>query len=171
MSKVRRGPITHVAVDYGLTLTSSADDVDPELGMRPVSSAAQVVIRQLDAAGIILALVSNTLACQDRRPALKAAGVDGLFCDRVYLSHEMALNKASPRFYRRVLDDLGIGPCELVVCGNNIDTDVCVPAALGIRAVLLGPIAVSTQLPPRTAVIRHIGDLPVLLTGEQITHA
>lgn len=165
------GPVTHVGLDYGLTLTSSHDEVDPDLGMRPVSAAAQATLRELNAIGVALALVSKTLANQDRRPALTAAGVDAMFGARVYLSHELALDKATPAFFRHVLDDLGIAPGELLICGNNIDTDVRTPTALGISAVLLGPISCRTRLPPHTTVINQISDLPRILTGRRPVHA
>lgn len=166
------GPITHVALDYGHTLTASGDVIDLMLGMRPVSTAAIATIRKLDDAGVTLALVSNTGPSQDRRRALQAAGVAGLFEDRVYLSHEIGLNKSSTHFFQYVLDDLEVEPHGLLVCGNNIDTDVRTPTELGIPAVLLGPLADRAYLPPRAALITHIGDLPHLLTtGRPITHA
>ncbi|TDD84324.1 HAD family hydrolase, partial [Actinomadura rubrisoli] len=133
------GPITHVALDYGRTLTSGHDDVDAVLGMRPVNAAAKAALWELDAVGVVLALVSNTRVGQDRRAALKAAGVDGLFGPRVYLSHQLGADKSDPRFFAHVLDDLGVGPGQLLVCGNNPGTDIGPAAALGIPAVLLAP--------------------------------
>ncbi|MEU4827750.1 HAD family hydrolase [Actinomadura sp. NPDC023710] len=165
------GAITHVALDYGLTLTSCGDPVDPVLGMRPVAEAARAAVRELHAAGLVLALVSNTVPGQDRRRALKAAGLDELFADRVYLSHELGLDKTHPGFYPYVLDELDVAPSALLVCGNNIDTDVRAPALLGIRAVLLGPLAAPAHLPPRARLIARIGDLPRILTGELRAYA
>ncbi|MFC4054083.1 HAD family hydrolase [Actinomadura syzygii] len=165
------GPITHVALDYGLTLTSSLDPVDLMTGMRPVTPQAKAAVRALDEVGVTLALVSETGPGRDRRPALRAAGLDALFEGRVYLSHELGLTKASRLFYRHVLDDLGIQPGELLVCGNNLRTDVAVPARLRIRAVLLGSQTARYKLPPNTTLITRIGDLPDLLTGKRTLHA
>ena len=55
------GCITHVGLDYGGTLTSGNDQIDPELGMRPVSAEAATAVRQLVEADVTLALVSNTM--------------------------------------------------------------------------------------------------------------
>ncbi|MFC4049041.1 hypothetical protein ACFOY4_05035 [Actinomadura syzygii] len=90
------GPITHVALDYGLTLTSNADPIDLMTGMRPVTDEANTAVWALGDVGVTLALVSETGPGLDRSPALQAAGLDALFGDRVYLSHELGLTKASP---------------------------------------------------------------------------
>ncbi|RKS68116.1 hypothetical protein BZB76_6360 [Actinomadura pelletieri DSM 43383] len=164
-SHVHGGPLTHVFIDYGGTLTSSGDAVDPRLGMRPITDAALAAIWELHAVGVVLGLVSNTRPGQDRRRALQAAGVDHLFGDRVHLSHEVGVNKRSSLFYQRVLDTLGIEPGQLLVCGNRLDADVRAPAALGIRAVLLGSSSARAELPPRATLISDIRDLPRVLTG------
>ncbi|MFC4056070.1 HAD family hydrolase [Actinomadura syzygii] len=164
------GPITHCFPDYSGTLTSNHDDVDPQLGMRPIHAATLATIWELHAAGVVLGLVSNTTEGQDRRRALQAAGVASLFENRVYLSHELGLNKRNSLFYRHILNDLGLNPGELMVCGNRIDADVRVPAAMGIRAVLLGPTETRAQLPTRATLITTIGDLPDILKGASRAH-
>ncbi|TYB47810.1 HAD family hydrolase [Actinomadura chibensis] len=165
------GPITHVALDYGHTLTSGLDPVNLMAGMRPVTDQAKAAVRALEDLGVTLALVSETGPGHDRRPALHAARLGALFEDRVYLSHELGLTKSSRLFYRHVLDDLAVQPGELLVCGNNLRTDAAVPAGLGIRAVLLGPQSARPGLPPNTTLITRIGDLPDLLTGKRTVHA
>lgn len=164
------GRITHVGLDYGGTMTSGNGPADPGMGMRLVSADAAYAFRQLVKADVTLALVSNTRPGQDRRRALKAAGIAAPFGDRIYLSHELGITKAHPSYWAHVLNDLGINPGELLVCGNNIDTDVRAPAALGIRAVLLGPVAARSHLPPHTALVNRISDLPDLLTGKPIPY-
>ncbi|MEU8308937.1 hypothetical protein AB0C84_35785 [Actinomadura sp. NPDC048955] len=57
------------------------------------------------------------------------------------------------------------------MCGNNPENDVRVPALLGIRALLLGPAAARSDLPPRTNLIEEIGELPELLTGRRTSRA
>lgn len=165
------GRITHVGLDYGGTLTSENGRTDPGLAMRPVSAEAAAAVRQLVRAGVTLALVSNTKPGQDRRRALEAARIADAFDGRIYLSHELATGKAHPPFWTHVLDGLGISPGGLLVCGNNIDTDVRAPAALGLRAVLLGPITARTHLPQHTTLINRISDLPGLLTGKPTPNA
>ncbi|MFC4049042.1 hypothetical protein ACFOY4_05040 [Actinomadura syzygii] len=70
-----------------------------------------------------------------------------------------------------MLTDLEIQPGELLVCGNNLRTNVAVPARLHIRAVLLGSQTARYKLPPNTTLITRFGDLPDLLTGERTVHA
>ena len=156
--------ITHVALDYGGTLTSGHDPICPHLRMRPVTPAAADAVGRLADVGITLVLVSNTRPGQDRRPALKAAGILHLFA-RVYLSHETGLSKPDPRVWRHVLNDLGVAPGRLAHCGNNPTCDIYPAAAQGIRSVLLSRVA-PRHLPPGAAHITTIGDLPGLIGAE-----
>ncbi|WP_254716781.1 HAD family hydrolase [Actinomadura sp. WMMB 499] len=159
------GTITHVVFDYGSTLTSSSDPIDVSLGMRPVSPAAEEAIWKTHETGVVLALLSNTKPGQDRRPALEAAGVDALFGDRVFLSHELGLAKPSPAVYEHVLAELDVRPVQLLMCGNNLDHDVAPAVAQGIRAALVGwP---PRRLPLGSTYVLSIAELPALLTGAQ----
>ncbi|WP_075897732.1 HAD family hydrolase [Actinomadura sp. CNU-125] len=134
--------------------------------MRPVSPAAEEAIRAAHEAGVVLALLSNTQPGQDRRRALKAAGLDALFGDRVFLSHELNLAKPNPAVYEHVLTDLQARPAQVLMCGNNLEHDILPAAAQGIRAVLVG--RAPGRLPPGATDILSIAELPTLLTGAHI---
>jgi haloacid dehalogenase-like hydrolase len=66
-----------VAVDCGGTLTEGEED--PALRQRPIAPDAAAALRDLHALGLRLILVSNTRPQQDRRLALRAAGIANLF--------------------------------------------------------------------------------------------
>lgn len=164
------GPLTHIGLDYGGTLTSRHDQIDHSLGMRPVSADAEQVIWDLDRAGVTLALVSNTRPGQDRRRALRAARIDGFFGDRVYLSDELGVAKPDRRIWERVLAGLAVDPEQLLYCGNNLAHDIYPAASQGIRTVLLGG-APPRGLPSGATRIASITQLPGLLTGTETDHA
>lgn len=159
---MKRTAIDGVALDYSGTLTSEHDPIDPALDMRPVSAQAATTVRHLAQSGLTLALVSNTRPGQDRRPALKAAGIADAFADRIFLSHELGIAKPDPRVWRHVLDHLAVAPERLVYCGNNLTHDIHPAVALGIRTVLLSRTE-PRALPPGATWIAAITDLPGLL--------
>lgn len=68
-----------IALDFGGTI--SLDRIDHQPREKPVdpAAAAAVALRALHQDGIRLLLASNTLPCKMRWPALKQAGIDGLF--------------------------------------------------------------------------------------------
>ncbi|MEV5831924.1 HAD family hydrolase [Spirillospora sp. NPDC052242] len=158
------GAITHIVVEYGRTLTEWGDRVDLNLGMRPVSTTARDAMRAVAEAGVTLALLSNARAWQDRRPALAAAGIDGLFGDRVFLSHEIGVAKPDPAAFEYVLNNLGTAPAEVLAVGNDYAHDIAPAAHIGMRAVLVSRWPIGKRR-PSTTWISNITSLPVLLTG------
>lgn len=158
------GDITHVFMDYGRTLTDATNALDLTLGMRPVTTAAKTAMRAAAETGVTLALLSNTAPGQDRRPALAAAGIDDLFGDRVFLSHEIGVAKPDPAAFEYVLNNLGVDPEETLSVGNNAANDICPAVQLGMRAVLVSRWPLGNR-PPGTTWLSSITSLPVLLTG------
>lgn len=152
------------------TLTSGHDQIDPALGMRPVTADAEQTIWDLDRAGVTLALVSNTQPGRDRRRALQNARIDAFFGDRVYLSAELGVAKPDRRIWLHVLADLAVVPDQLLYCGNNLALDIYPAAAQGIRTVHLG-CAPRPGLPPGATRITSITQLSALLTGTGTAHA
>ncbi|WP_131742465.1 HAD family hydrolase [Actinomadura roseirufa] len=165
-------PNTHtpavVLLDYSGTLTDPTGPIDPELSMRPVSTPARKAIVALCQMKVTLALLSNTHHGQDRRRALRAAGVHDAFGDRVFLSHESGRRKPDRRAFQAVLDALGVTAEDTLMCGNSWLKDVAPALNLGMRAVLIGaPPQLPDPLPPAVACIGDIAHLPpLLLTGQ-----
>jgi predicted HAD superfamily hydrolase len=52
--------------------------------------------------------------------------------DRLYVSGEVGLTKASGNLFRYLLEDLCIAPRQLVHCGDNLGSDFLIPRSLGI---------------------------------------
>lgn len=158
------GTITHIVVDYGRTLTDWADPVELDLGMRPVSTAARDAMLAVAEAGVTLSLLSNARSWQDRRPALAAVGIDGLFGDRVFLSHEIGVAKPDPAAFTYVLNGLGAAPAEALSVGNDYAHDISPATQIGMRAVFVSRWPIGHRR-PGTTWISNITSLPVLLTG------
>jgi len=81
------------------------------------------------------------------------------------------VGKPSPEFFRLALDDMGIGPHEAVMIGDDIVTDIAGAQATGMRGVLVrtGKFREESlrSSPVRpSAVIGSIADLPEIL-GQQ----
>ncbi|GGV33753.1 hypothetical protein GCM10010182_66910 [Actinomadura cremea] len=158
------GAITHILVDYGRTLTSLADPVDLKLGMRPVTAAARDAMHAAAETGVTPALLSNARSWQDRRPALAAAGTDGLFGDRVFLSHEIDVAKPDPAAFTYVLNNLGVDPEQALAVGDHIAHDIFPATQIWMRAVLVSRWPIGKHR-PGTTWLSNITSLPVLLTG------
>ncbi|MDF5756572.1 HAD family hydrolase [Spongiactinospora sp. TRM90649] len=150
--------------DYGGTITFGARTA-PSRPVDPFAAAALHVLHRL---GLRLLLASNTLEMQDRRPALKIAGVDHLFYE-VFQSHLMGIAKPDPEFYRRVLTAAQGTPGQVLWVGNSLKKDVVEPACHGIRTALVRPEGLhqGERLPNGAILIAQIGVLPRLLTEQE----
>jgi FMN phosphatase YigB (HAD superfamily) len=151
------GLILCVALDYGGTI--SGDDVDHEIGCKPLSPAGRELITTLSAKGFRLVLASNTLPDQPRDPALEAAGVTPLFA-AVLQSHLLGVMKPDPRFFDHVVNAAECPADQILYVGNNPRTDGFGPVAAGMWAAVLGE---HEHLPPRAVTIRALPEVLGLL--------
>ena len=55
--------------------------------------------------------------------------------DGVYTSENLKCYKSNPDFYRKILDDIGLSPREVLFVGDSVRDDILGPKALGIPAV------------------------------------
>lgn len=56
---------------------------------------------------------------------------------KVYTSENLKCYKPSAQFYRQILDDNGLKPCDVLFVGDSITDDVLGPKAIGIKTVWL----------------------------------
>ncbi|MBB4919257.1 HAD family hydrolase [Streptosporangium saharense] len=154
------GRFSCAALDYSSTLTRPGSPVDPGLGMRRITPAAIEVIHELHEAGMILVLASNTRHGQDRREALRRAGVLEWFTATLQ-SATLGVAKPDPLFYRFVLAAADVAPSRVLFVGDNMTKDVLGPLEHGMRAALITPDA--TPLPPGAETIPDITHLPNLI--------
>ncbi|MDF5751104.1 HAD family hydrolase [Spongiactinospora sp. TRM90649] len=162
MASVLPPPVRTVVLDYGETLTFGPR-TDPR---RPVDPYAAAALHVLHRAGKRLILASNTRPDQDRHAALRRGGVDHLFHE-VFLSAELGVAKPHAEFYRRVLAAAGCEPPEVLWVGDSVQKDVIGPSRHGMRPALVGRAELpdGVVVPGEVMLIRHVRDLPALLTG------
>ena len=56
---------------------------------------------------------------------------------KVYTSENLKCYKPSDQFYRQILDDNGLKPCDVLFVGDSVTDDVLGPKAIGIKTVWL----------------------------------
>jgi HAD superfamily hydrolase (TIGR01509 family) len=59
------------------------------------------------------------------------------YFDFVMTGYEAGVDKPNPKMYLKVLEILGVKPCEAVMIGDEIPFDILLPKQLGINAILL----------------------------------
>lgn len=55
--------------------------------------------------------------------------------DGIYTSENLKCYKPNPDFYRKILDDIGLSPREVLFVGDSVRDDILGPKILGISAV------------------------------------
>lgn len=149
-----------IATDYGETLSTTGR---PGTAGRPVDQDAAESLRRLHAAGYLLALSSNTPG-RSRRPLLRAAGVEDLFCAFVE-SHQVRAGKPARAFYAALIEAVGCPAERILHVGNRLDGDVLVPYAVGMGAVYVCPYTdPGAHLPAGVLHLRRFAELPDRLT-------
>ncbi|MFI1992333.1 HAD family hydrolase [Actinoplanes sp. NPDC020271] len=102
--------------------------------LRPGIRAA---LEAYTAAGVPLAVVSNTLCGAAHRDYLTAAGVGHLFAVQVY-SDEAGVRKPNPQMIWNATDALGVSPADCWFVGDSKRRDVaCARRADVARAILM----------------------------------
>lgn len=93
----------------------------------------------------------------------------GLSPDIVGSSQRWGVAKPDPAFFRRIIDEAGLAPHEIVYIGDRIDNDVLPALALGMNAIFVerGPWAIiQSRWPEARQVaqrIRTLSELPKIL--------
>jgi putative hydrolase of the HAD superfamily len=59
------------------------------------------------------------------------------YFDFVMTGYEAGVDKSNPNMYLKVLEILGVKPCEAVMIGDEIPFDILLPKQLGINTILL----------------------------------
>ena len=95
------------------------------------SPALQAWKKELEAAGILLYVVSNSRKSRRCPDFCKALGVP-------YVRHA---GKPSRRGFRQALQDTGLSAQQAVMVGDQIFTDVWGANRAGIRSILVKPLA------------------------------
>lgn len=64
---------------------------------------------------------------------LDIVGRNGYVCDKLYVSSELRLSKASARIFKYILKDLGVREKELIHIGDSWHSDIASPTLNGIK--------------------------------------
>ena len=110
-----------------------------------------------------LAMITNGLI-DVQGIKVEKTGIAPLF-EVVVISGELGFGKPNPEIYHHTLKQLGIGPAEAVMVGDNIRRDVQGSQAVGITGVWIDPTGAGT--PPDgiqpDITVASLADLPALL--------
>jgi putative hydrolase of the HAD superfamily len=112
-------------------LAAALDALDIDSWLRPSPDTLEV-IRDLEAAGASLALLSNAPVTHSSR----IAGQDWMrpFGEHMYFSGRLGLIKPSPDIFRHVLAELGAQPQDVIFVDDRAD-NIAAAAALGLRTI------------------------------------
>jgi FMN phosphatase YigB (HAD superfamily) len=127
--------LTDLGIDEDLVEALYA--VESDLGLNVFADDAESTLRELCAAGLRLAVVSDIHV--DIRPALVAAGLDGVV-DVFTLSVEHGIQKPDPRMFTRTLRALGVEPDQALVVGDRAERDGAA-VDCGLTTLLLPPLS------------------------------
>lgn len=110
-----------------------------------------------------LAMITNGLI-DVQRTKVEKTGIGPLF-EVVVISGELGFGKPNPEIYQHTLKQLGIGPAEAVMVGDNIRRDVAGSQAVGITGAWIEPTGTAT--PPDgiqpDITIASLAELPALI--------
>jgi putative hydrolase of the HAD superfamily len=108
----------------------------------PIAGAAEA-LRDLQAAGLVLAVVSNAEGTMERQleehRICAVGGGEAADVAVVVDSHLVGVEKPDPRIFRIALDALGVGPDRCVHVGDTVHFDVEGARAAGLGAVHVDP--------------------------------
>ena len=62
---------------------------------------------------------------------------NGITVDKVYTSEKLKCYKPAKLFYKKILNDSGLGPQEVLFVGDSITDDVLGPKVVGIKSIWL----------------------------------
>ncbi len=92
------------------------------------------ILEILKRKGIKLVLLSNTIPISNE--SIKKLNIHGYF-NIIYFSCNEGIMKPSPLIYQKILTKLNMKPEEVIVIGDQIETDIQGAEIYGIKAVLL----------------------------------
>jgi HAD superfamily hydrolase (TIGR01662 family) len=118
------------------------------------------VLRELQARGLTIGLISNTQRCLTSFQTHFA--LDGVFSVAVS-SAAHGYMKPHPSIFEAALRQAGTAPAESVMVGDSLAHDIAGALKLGMRAVLVSRSGDSEGCPSDVPVIRSLRELPPLL--------
>ena len=62
---------------------------------------------------------------------------NGISADKIYTSENLKCYKPNMLFFKKILEDNGLEPKEVLFVGDSVSDDILGPKALGIKTVLV----------------------------------
>jgi HAD superfamily hydrolase (TIGR01509 family) len=118
---------------------------------------AMPCLESLRRAGFRVGAVGNT--------SLEAEALLAPHVDLVASSARWGVEKPSPGFFARLVDECGVEPARIAYVGDRVDNDVLPARAAGLTAVHIrrGPWGLLHDTPPGARAIHGLAELPMLL--------
>jgi putative hydrolase of the HAD superfamily len=114
--------------------------------------------------GIKLALVTNGAAAPQRAKIARFE-LEPLF-DAIVVEGEFGRGKPEPAVYAHALSSLGVAAADAWMVGDNLEWDVATPRRLGMRGILIAPIAPNgLDASAADAILPDLSALAELLTS------
>jgi HAD superfamily hydrolase (TIGR01549 family) len=104
-----------------------------------------------------LVLLSNT-AEKEGKEAMGKFGLEKYF-DEILLSGSLGLAKPDPKIFKLVLEKTNVRPEEILVVGDNLETDIIPARILGMKGILIDTREKYTEYENKDWYIRSLGDL------------
>ena len=98
------------------------------------------------------------------RLALAHGGIAHQF-SHLFTPRELGALKPDPRFFRRILETLGVEPVASVMIGDAYANDVCAARAVGMRTIWFCDAPLTRAAPCADRVIRTMADLPAAVAS------
>jgi putative hydrolase of the HAD superfamily len=118
------------------------------------------VLREIDARGIRIGLISNTQRCLASFES--HFSLEGLFAVALS-SYEHGYMKPHPSIFHSALEKVGAAPSEAVMVGDSLLHDIQGARSIGMRGVLVARGRLPEGRPEDVPVIRSLRELPDLL--------
>lgn len=163
----------YLLFDWGDTLMADdASRTDPMVGwpdVRAITGAGEL-LAQLHAAGIPCGIASSARVSTEAeiRAALARVGladyIGAIFCWR-----NVGAEKRNPQYWHKVAKKLALPVQQLVMVGDQLMSDVRVPAGKGLSAVWFNPQDSRSVTGPGYTTIHALAELPQALAELQFT--
>lgn len=154
-----------ILFDWGDTLMKVLDYPGPMCDWPKIMAVPGAVrVLELLSPEYTLAVATNA---KDSGPEQITAALDralpGGLIENIFCFNGLGLGKKDPGFYEKILELAGKSPEDAVMVGDELDSDVIIPARAGLHAVWLAGDKPKTDLPDRAFRIRNIVQLPGVL--------
>lgn len=124
---------------------------------------AHELLDYLSGQGYRLFIASNGFT-EVQSKKIARAGMEGRF-EKVFLSEALGVNKPSPLFFSRALDEAGLRADEVIMIGDNYHTDILGAISSGIASIYFNPEdkALDKEMQAPDHMVRSLREIYALL--------